>query len=206
MIYERDGQKIVFIHIPKTGGMRIDYHLQEMGFEPQDVKNPYPVCINHLTYNELQRAVRKTDSDEAMEDYFTFTFVRNPYSRMLAHWLSWDNGLEFNPWIMTIQQQLEDDLYAHEAHLRPQTDFLSPHINRIGRLENLEEDFLSILSDVGIYNIELPPVPPDKMNSSDPRGKYTNYHKMYDDETKDVIIQMYHTDLSQFNYRFEINA
>jgi len=207
MIYKLGNQKIVFIHIPSTGGSTIGYYLEDMGFVPQPFKNPYPINNQHLTYNELQRAVRKTDADEAMdmEDYFTFTFVRNPYARVVALWQSRGEGADFKSWIMDAQKKLEDDLYAYDAHLRPQADFISAHVNRIGRTENLTGDFLSILSDMGFYKKELPDIPFDKQNATDPLKHNADYHKMYDDESREVALQLYYTDLSQFNYRFEVN-
>jgi len=195
MIYERSGQKVVFIRIPQTGGVDIDNCLRLIGFTPQPFLHSYPVAGHYLTYKELQRAIRKADPDKAMdmEDYFSFAFVRNPYERIAAQWLSSsDKSVEFKSWVLSLPEQFEDDPYAHESHLRPQVDFLSPHINRIGRHENIIGDYLSILSDMGIFGTEM----------AFPFEPTIDYHDLYDDETRDVILQMYHMDLSQFDYRY----
>jgi len=202
MIYERSGQKIVFVRVPKTGGAAIDYCLSSLGFESQPFKNIYSSSDQYLTYNELQRSIRKTDSTEAMdmEDYFTFSFVRNPYARVVSLWQSWNESsdkMNFEPWVMSVQKMLEDDLYAYDSHLRPQTDFLSPHTNRIGRYENLTGDFISILSDMGIYK-------PDFFVAL--TNENSDYHKWYNEDTRNVVLQLYHSDLAQFNYGFKVNA
>lgn len=194
MIYEgQDGQRIVSIRIPNTAGFLVSAFLRSLNFQEHPVTSLYPVDAKCLTYRELQRSVRKRDQAEAtdMEDYFTFTFVRNPYARLWSWW-EMNEQKDFKSWVMSIPEQLEENEHACKGFLRPQSDYMSPHINRIGHYENLVTDFISITSDMGLYTPEL-----DEFVKENPE-----YREHYDDEARDVMIQVYHTDLSHYGYTF----
>lgn len=78
--------KFIFFHIPKTGGISIDYAL-----EPHLEKN---VIIPRHTYDDglwrhttarwLKEYFEKHGWD--FDDYFKFTFVRNPWERVHSHY------------------------------------------------------------------------------------------------------------------------
>jgi len=193
MIYEgQDGQRIIFVRTPNTAGFVVNTFLHSLGFQEHPVISLYPVDSHFLTYAELRRCVRKRSASEAidMEDYFTFTFVRNPYA-WLWTWWGINEKQDFKSWVMSIPEQLEEDEYACGGFLRPQSDYMSPHINRIGHYENLVTDFISIASDMGLYTPEI-----DEFVEDNPE-----YRTEYDDEMRDVVIQVYHTDL-KYGYTF----
>ena len=88
--------KFIFIHIPKTGGMTIKnsipFYKQLYCKRQNIVANPTRNCIidneyvnvlYHLTYKELISLYPKYSSDE----YFKFTFVRNPYDKLYSTYL-----------------------------------------------------------------------------------------------------------------------
>ena len=201
MIYERGNQKIVFIDIPRTGGVVTDDVLTALGFSKIPVKkNKYDVVPRHLTYKELQRCVWKEDSDEDLEEYFSFTFVRNPYTRMYSEWDKYHRRMPFSEFITKIPEWTEDDIQVHNSHLRPQSNFtwdgVRGSVNRIGRYENYVGDLISILSDVGFMKEQLPVILPPYKTYGSPEVDRNNYN--YDTIT--TMIQTYWKDLSWFDY------
>jgi hypothetical protein len=72
-------KKLLFIHIPRTGGTSIE---QSFG---------RPRCkegINSLTqHNTLKQYSEKED----INSYFTFSFVRNPWDRLIS-WYLWSHA------------------------------------------------------------------------------------------------------------------
>ena len=65
--------KCIFIHISRTGGSTIERLLQG---EDQWNRDPYS---KHITTARAKKLY-----SEWWDDYFKFTFVRNPYDRVLS--------------------------------------------------------------------------------------------------------------------------
>jgi len=72
-------KKIIFIHIPRTGGTSVEEYFQfkhQHGWKPDTAQ--------HLTLKEY--------SDHYdVEDYFKFTIVRNPWDRLVS-WYLWSHA------------------------------------------------------------------------------------------------------------------
>lgn len=68
--------KIIFIHIPRTGGTSVEKHF---GFKHQHGWKPE--TAQHLTLKEYS-------NHYDVNDYFKFTLVRNPWDRLVS-WYLW---------------------------------------------------------------------------------------------------------------------
>ncbi len=68
--------KLLFIHIPRTGGSSIENFFNFRPCAQMDNKSS-----RHLTLEECEEFCR-------IEDYFKFTIVRNPWDRLLS-WFLW---------------------------------------------------------------------------------------------------------------------
>ncbi len=121
-------KKLVFIHIPKTGGTTLT-----------------SIFLNRTSWT---KHVPITEYQEHYE-YYIFAFVRNPYLRIISIYRYYDNGGNqslidkrmFNKKIC-INEFLQHYNEKNIGHLRTQYSFLqdSQHINFIGRFENFERD------------------------------------------------------------------
>jgi hypothetical protein len=90
-IYERDGQKIHFVHIPKTGGMSIRHMFKASGWTDlyEGHGNKINVKPDKLYHDHMPYSWWK-DWEVTSQCDFEFAVVRNPISRMtsLVHmWL-----------------------------------------------------------------------------------------------------------------------
>ena len=142
------------------------------------------------------------------DQYFKFSFVRNPYDR--AHsdylWMMKDRGVSgtFEEYI-TASGPFERFL-AHSQekttrneHLTPQYEFLYDEngallVDKVYRFESLEADFKDICNRLGITYSSLPHV---KKNT-----QKAHYRDFYDVNTKSLVEEKYGKDLELFNYSF----
>lgn len=132
--------------------------------------------------------VKNFFQDQNLEDYFVFTFVRNPWRR----YFSWFNFLhsetardqipprEFSVFIKTM---LNKD---HLKISKPQSfwfmDKGSINVDFIGSLENLTQDMSYILNRIGL--------PIDFSNKIVLQSKYKlNFHDAYNQELIDIVAQ-----------------
>lgn len=90
----------------------------------------------------------------------------------------------------------------NEPHYETQTDKFErqvitlDNINYIGRYENLQEDFNSVLE-----KLNLPKTTLGHANKSKSSSKH--YSEFYDDETRQIVEAEYSKDLLNFGYNFE---
>ena len=204
--------KYIFIHIPKCGGTSCESyllknegvirptHLQKLSREYQrkyflDHKKNQPHCF----HSEVDIKLR--------EKYFSFTFVRNPFDRVVSEY-KWNpkfNRLSFLEFLKTDAPYgfstenpcSKQPTWWQDRHEHAQIDFIDNHINFIGRFENLQEDFDIICDKIGIPHQKLP-----HKNKS----KHKHYTEYYDDETREIVTKKYKKDIDYFNYKFEEKA
>lgn len=192
-------EEILFLHIPRTGGTILENRL----------KNQYKMKLfgrdqglglskQHYTANEL--ISKNIDIDKL----FSFTFVRNPFDRILSTYL---NGIinhtkSFDDYIDTIKNVVENKLYykiwkintSDISHYKPQVELLE-NLNPdfIGRFENYEND-IKILSKMH-----------PKLNclcELNIKKRDVDYRKYYNERNRNIIEELYKDDLKKFNYEF----
>ena len=103
---------------------------------------------HHMDLTEALRRFHHT------KDYFKFTFVRNPYDRVVSffHHLAHVRGTllapnSYNPYPPYhgyrdfLDRIIEDKLWNYDLHFRPQHSFIDiDQMDFIGRFENFEND------------------------------------------------------------------
>ena len=201
-IFTKDSRKILFVHIPKTGGTSVESHFTKNGWK-MDLwsstrnggKSP---SDQHLLYEDLK--ARITDVD----DIYSFTVVRNPVRRLISEWRwqRWqlknvkDSLAEF---IQRVADSLTNDKIYWDNHWRPQIDFIDPAINRICKLETLKDEYPIVISESGAgFDSALPHVNASKTLFE----KYVRWRfkDTLTEENLRVIKDIYATDFENFGY------
>jgi len=202
------GKKFIFIHIYKNAGTSIIAALLPVA-APQwqisigqllrklHIPNGFDVqpYHDHITAPQL---IEKMGQD-AFRSYFSFAFVRNP----------WDWQVSLYRYMLQEpahgQHQLVKSLGSFEKYIewrvaketKFQRDFVfSPSgeklVGFIGRFENLERDFRTVCSRIGVST----PLP--RLNSSG----LTPYQEFYTPRTRQMVERAFEPDILQFEYSF----
>jgi len=198
---------LLFVHIPKTGGTSVEnWYGKVYGRENVVVHKHAP-----LQYREL-----------CNRDMFSFTVVRNPFSRAVSWYqqalslILLDesikrfkiHGLTMSAWGKGFDYFIQN--FYHREGVNPGDDILiSPAytqysyltidnklaVDKIIRFENLKNDFKQIENIVG-SNFGLEHL---KIGPSD---KLRDYKSVYTSTSRRLIEEIYKKDLEEFNYDF----
>lgn len=182
-------QKWAFIHIPKTGGTSISSVLHEID------------GTEKVTMHDSIRAL------DEVTDYFIFTFVRNPFTRLQS---AYQHGVRKNEYTTSFSEFLKSDLSSN-IWMMPQYYFVTAgssenkKVSFIGKYENLKEDTLKIFKKLNIDK-QLPHLNNNPIYERHPGLKQEDYYKSFYTEEwmKDWVRERYENDFKIFNYDMDI--
>ena len=209
-------KKAIYIHIPKTGGSFIRDSLKNYyGFKTYYLKRPdhNQLCRIHdnsvdkhenkifgtLLYYKTSPYLNKIMNmdHEKWNNYFIFTFVRNPYDRLISGYsycnkfnISFDNFMNnmmrFNCWI-----------YWHS--FMPQIRHITnekgeSNINFIGKYENLYEDFNNVLQILDFRIVHK--------NEVKNKSTHKHYSQYYNNQNIKKINSILEDDLKNLDYSY----
>ncbi len=137
-----------------------------------------------------------------LHTYFKFSFVRNPWDRMISNWKMFTSlpGRIKQLKSMTSKDLSDFEKFVHFAsetknhHWQPQFLYIPDNLDFIGRLETFDEDFNKLLSTIGDR-----PRKTSKLNATN-KGEYWKY---YTPALVDFVAEMYSEDIRKFGYKFE---
>ncbi|MGB1075842.1 MAG: sulfotransferase family 2 domain-containing protein [Flavobacteriales bacterium] len=188
-------EDVIFVHIKKTGGTSIR---RTLPFEEIDIAR----SLKHYTVRHIIRSVGRSAWDKA----FTFSFVRNPWTRLasLFRYLQRENnhtveGLDFRAFVF---QVMERNLIGWPLNLPPglpQVDWLRDDLGQIklsfvGHQETLTQDILTLASQLNLSTIDLPHLNQTKsLNMQDTLD-------LYSPEMKSMMLALYEEDFDTFGY------
>jgi chondroitin 4-sulfotransferase 11 len=197
--------RAIFVHIQKTGGSSVSSafgfrtHIEEKHFRADQLKALY--------------------GDEVWRTYFKFSFVRNPWDRLVSWWsmidakrAESDTGQRLNnfgDYILRTARTFEEflllatdevaDTDGEKSILRNQIDYLvdardALMVDYVGRFEALADDFQTISQRVFGAPVALPHV-----NAS----AHAPYQRYYTDELAALVARRFARDIERFGYTFE---
>jgi chondroitin 4-sulfotransferase 11 len=196
----------IFTHIPKTAGKSIRYLFGLPQFEHEYEGATDDTIEFGFGHTPLSKLIEK----DYFREYFKFSFVRNPFDRLVSayHYLNCGGCNEAD-------KQFRDDylaIYKGEfaafvedlctlvtaTHFQPQIDWVcddrrSLLTNFIGRYESIGSDMAIVSKRLG-----LPPKDIPIINASNHRA----YRYYYDDATRQRVCDVYGEDLEMFSYGF----
>ena len=170
-----DKYELIFIHIPRTGGMSIKKALEDFTDNHQDT-----ILHPHVKSNEIKKQFPKK-----YKEYKKFTVIRNPYDRMMSWYSYLHEDLNVNKFKLWLNE--ENPLFL------PQYDWIDNTVEII-RFESLNEEMHEFLKK----NINTPMYIP-AINESMSRDY--EYLEFYDQEALDMVYDNYKIDFEKFNYK-----
>jgi len=208
--------KVIFIHIPKTGGSSVgsavgmydsqsNSSMSEHMVLPESAEGGAPnrVPEGHYTSQHFTAAMIRAEVPN-YDRCYKFTFVRDPYTRMLsAYYYRTGNGLkeytDFDPG--TFHEWVSHLLGGPEDVFRyPQASFVDDTVDFVGRFENLETDLRKVLDRLfrirgmcGVLRSGMPHV----RSSGLPKGPLVGMMLL---KTRRMIEKFYGDDFSEFGY------
>jgi chondroitin 4-sulfotransferase 11 len=187
--------KTIFLHVPKTGGTTIN---RLLGINQLNSDNPELVpSPQHLTCALL----RPMMGPEKYDSFFKFTFVRNPWSRMVSEYF-WRQDTpkrrvdmtfpEFTEFAAGIVQKGRYYNQRFDDHFIPQIEY-TRKVDSIFFFEQFADGVKSAAEQMGV---EIDAVP-DK-----PTRPYDNYWEWYDESSRAIVETIYREDIDAFGYEF----
>lgn len=187
----------IFVHIPKCAGSSINQQLklESLGF------SGHAPASYHSEH----------------KDYFSFTFVRNPYARAASaykyfqklkqghRWYKRNsiisdaaNEMGFNEFVNHIPDFMklmkrQEGSFESGIHFKPYDYFLDSNIDFLGKFENIQEDYAFILA-----KLKLPRANLRKVNSTN----NLNYRQLYIEDSRSTVYNIYQEDIKKYNYKF----
>ena len=200
--------RYLFVAMPKTGTHSVRQALREH-LGPDDIEQVGLFVNKRFPFDEIAqlqhghlsvRQVRPYLGDAVCDEYFKFTFVRNPFDRFVSYcaFMTRQQGAFDRDPQGTMRRILFELRPMDHVHFQPQYTLLTNDAGAletdfIGRVERMQEDYDAICARIGI-----PSRPLDKVNSSR-RGDYRQY---YDRTLMEGVAALYRGDLERFGYTF----
>ena len=191
-----DDRKTIFVHIPKCAGVSINQTIFGN------------LAGGHTTFEEYLNIFEP----HCINGYFKFTIVRNPWDRLVSAYFflkkggfgekdrDWFNEelssfIDFDDFV---KRWVNKKNIWKWHHFRPQYHYMLDKREKIpldfvGFLENLDDDFKYITKKIGI-TCDLP---------TSNKSKHKNYQDYYNDETKEIIREIYSEDIELLGYNFD---
>ncbi len=189
-----DRLKCIFVHVPKAAGVSVAQAL--FG----------GLGGGHHTVDDYRCAYSAAE----FESYFKFTFVRNPWDRVLSAYSflqrggfdaadsSWAREKlgRFSSFEAFVRGWLTEANIWTELHFFPQYYFITiggrVAVDFVGRVETIERDFGTVTSRLGL-DATLP-----HLNRSGER----NYREWYSEKLAHIVADVYRTDIDLLGYKF----
>ena len=207
--------KAIFIHVHKTGGSYVASVLKQYyGFETYYLKRPDhdKFCLNRIknpkqknyenrvhgvyvyykTSVELNKRMGMTP--QKWDSYYKFTFIRNPYDRMISGWNHMNPSIPFSKYVL-LKHCVPDMEYIHVfmnqvRHVVNERGQIL--VQFIGRFESLEEDLDRVLTNLGVYYRIHNPY--QRVN----KHEHAHYSTYYDTATLQIVNTLIAEDLRAF--------
>jgi hypothetical protein len=197
-------KRLIFVHIQKTGGDSVSIALGQ-----------HPNCPGkHFSATEL----RDLYGAATWDSYFKFSFVRNPWDRLVSWWANVDSKRpafergdrlnQFQTYVLGRAQTFDeflancgdeiDDIDGKKWIYRNQIDYLSDSggsilVDFVGKFESLRDEFAKAMEKSGAEPVDLPHV-----NQSE-RRPYRDY---YNAQTQALVLSRFQRDIEAFGYTF----
>ena len=143
----------------------------------------------------MHHPIRSYEAGDIPEGYYSFAFVRNPFSAVVSAW----NPTKFKHFDEFVDHEIFTGVeivgrYTQMGWLADEAGNLL--VDCVGRYENLAQDFYEIVGTIGVPLMILPKrnITKDKVHDS--------YREYYSPVSRHLVERKYKRDLEFFGYEF----
>lgn len=196
--------KIIFIHCPKCAGESISMALfgrVDTGFGKDGLDG---TSTKHWSYEDYA----KHYGEKICEQYFTFSFVRNPWDQILSRTCfakkreifpkEFKELIKQDPSLDTNSELIRLNIAKKSWRTFHQMLFFKDQcaVDFVGKFENIQDDFNLLCKKLNFKNCRLPLI------NQTPHRHYSEY---YNDENKNLVAIKHAIDVDYFDYKFNNN-
>lgn len=216
--------RAMFVHVPKTAGQSVEMAFLNLAGLSWEERGAFtlrqnqdraigPTALAHLLAAEYVALGHMEQA--AFDSYFKFSFVRNPWDRLVSEYLyrKADGRMPFSRFVRE-GLALTDIHLDRTRHMLPQTDYLYDDEGRllvdfVGRFETLQRDFAQVAKRLDLPELELPhrnmsrPTPSLWQRLFGKRRARQPYQTYYTESLREQVAEHYTTDIERFGYAFD---
>ena len=217
----------LFLHIPRTGGTSIANILPAGRSTGVQINKLISVGFKNKNGNSFQHATLD-DFPTSTDNLFKFTFVRNPWDRVVSVFehqvrscrtsftiknrttgdiVDLNPTQRFSAFIIKLKEAWANGSIntSWDGHLMPQILYTHNEEKRqvvdyIGRFETMKQDLdnLNNLCEWNLQDINIPHL----NKSSEKQNHYKNYYHQGNGVAKEIIYQLYRDEIELYGYKF----
>ena len=212
----------IFVHIPKCAGCSLwealckSEHCEHS--EPRGPNSKLSLqskfgssTLEYFGHGE-GRMLKPFPCHDSYKNYFSFSFVRNPWDRLVSTFFFLKSGghhkndmSAYSKYMKTHSESFKEfiiEKFNNEAinqviHLKPQHHWICQNdqvcVDFLGKTESLQNNVNELCSALNIESIEL-----RHLNQS----THKHYAEYYDNETREIVAEKYARDIEYFGYKF----
>lgn len=129
-IFSKEDVRVLFIHIPKTGGTALEYALRRLGWAESLIVHDRRSTLGHFKITPQHFHESVLDQMLKWEGFdLIFALSRHPFSRMKSEYY-WQRRMGIAPaedpheWLHSVLHRYRQEPWAFDNHLRPQIEFI----------------------------------------------------------------------------------
>jgi hypothetical protein len=169
-----------------------DEKITQWGILGSRGQGKFTIWNNHKS----AKSIKNNLGNEPFDSYFKFCVVRNPYDIMVSSYFFEKTKNKFD---------CDFKSYCKTFKTPPNPNTERMFIDNIEvcqyyiRYENLKNDIIFVLDKLGITDYDINDLPNHKSNYN-PRDRC--YQSYYDDETKEIVTNLFKIEIEMFGYEF----
>ncbi|WP_026820802.1 sulfotransferase family 2 domain-containing protein [Arthrobacter castelli] len=205
-IFRKDGQNILFVHVPKAGGSTVERVFGNSGYQvlyrdpktgPKSVNRLRRCSPQHMHAEMLDRNFRLNAFDLIlMVTREPLARFRSEYGMRNADRLQHGTAADVDQWADKAFKKYLADSFVFDNHLRPQSEFKLEKSD----VYRLEDGLDTLVADLNSrYGLGLDPNIPRVMDRKSASGSSSSDVEI-SDQLQTRLIDFYHDDFTRFGY------
>ncbi len=212
MIIVSDRKKFIFIHIPRTAGRSVSEALRMHGNFFYKREKRYRLMSKYIHerprlkfFQDHTKALNIKKKLSTYDHYFSFTFVRNPYSWLVSVYhftekMYKQKDIRFSDMFPVYEQSKNFYEFAKIVCAEKKQPFFQKNfvvdengkliVDYIGNFENIKNDFNAITDKIGVRST---------LKHTN-KSSHNNYKEYYNEDLRNTVFEAFKDDFDFFGY------